>query len=113
MTAAAVLDRFAEAIDARDWSALRGLLAPGFSASFVHTGQRFDAEEWVAFNSDYPGHWRFRWEDVVVAGDRGVGRARVSDDQQVFHVASFVTIDAEGLVSELVEVWTEGQHSGP
>ena len=112
MTAAPALTRFAETIDARDWASLRDLLAPGFTAHFVHTGQTFDRDGWVAFNSDYPGHWRFRWEDVVVAGDRGAGRARVSNGEQTFHVASFVTVDPDGLIGELVEVWTDESASG-
>ncbi len=113
MTATEILRRFAETIDTRDWASLRLLLADDFTAHFVHTGQTFERDAWVAFNSDYPGHWRFRWEDVVVAGDRGVGRARVSNGEQTFHVASFLTVDHDGLVSKLVEVWTEGAPSGP
>lgn len=62
-------------------------------------------------NRDYPGSWRFVHEEVVDGGDRRVLRAKVtsadgsSDD--VHYVASFATLDDEGLLRELVEVWAE------
>ena len=59
----------------------------------------------VAFQRDYPGRWRFEVVDQLVAGDRVVARSRVSDGQQVFWVATFATL-TDGLVSDLVEVWT-------
>jgi hypothetical protein len=110
-TAGHALIRLADAMDAQDWSGLAALLAPGFSARYVHTGEVFDRDGFVAINRDYPGSWRFVREDLVDAGDRGVLRARVSDALEltdvVHHVASFATVDETGLLADLVEVWTE------
>ncbi|GAB3451304.1 nuclear transport factor 2 family protein [Kineococcus endophyticus] len=100
---------FADAVDDRDWASLASLLAPGSTATLVHTGETFTGEQFVAFNRDYPGGWRFTVTDLVASGDRAVLRARVtpaSGGDGVFHVASFLRV-ADGLVTELVEVWGE------
>jgi hypothetical protein len=50
---------------------------------------------------------RFLIEDLVADGDRAVLRARVTDGRDTWHVASFATVSAGGLLTELVEVWAE------
>jgi hypothetical protein len=110
-TAARLLLRFSDRIDAQDWDGLSALLAPDFRARYVHTGETFDRDSFVALNRDYPGSWRFEHEDVVDAGDRGVLRARVSDatgaSGDVYHVATFATAGPDGLLHEVVEVWAD------
>ncbi len=107
MTAAATLTKFSDAIDRQDWPGLLTLLAPGFAGHYVHDGQRFDRDSFVAFNRAYPGSWRFRWVDVVDAGDRAVGRAEVADGTETYYVASFITVDTAGKITDLTEVWTD------
>lgn len=111
MSAAEVLVRLSDAIDAQDWDGLADLLAPGFTAHYVHTGESFDRDAFVALNRDYPGSWRFVHEEVVDGGERGVLRARVTSadgsSDEVHYVASFATVDDHGLLRELVEVWAE------
>ncbi|MGI8417819.1 MAG: nuclear transport factor 2 family protein [Nakamurella sp.] len=107
MTSAQALQRFAETIDSQDWDGLTALLAPGFAGRYVHDGQIFDRDGLVAFNRDYPGNWRFQWEEVLEAGNSAVGRAKVSGNGQTFYVASFIAVDDSGLISELTEVWTD------
>jgi len=110
-TAAQLLLALSDRIDTQDWDGLSALLAPDFRARYVHTGEEFDRESFVRLNRDYPGSWRFEHEDVVDGGDRGVLRARVSDatdeSDEVYHVASFGTAGADGLLHELVEVWAD------
>ena len=110
-SAGAALTLFAEAIDAQDWAGLAALLAPGFTARYCHTGETFDAEEFVALNRDYPGRWRFAAELVVDGGATAALRARVTDAEGVSDeahcVASFGVVDATGLLTSLDEVWTE------
>ncbi|WP_244928271.1 VOC family protein [Nocardioides sp. W7] len=107
LDATETLTRFADAIATRDWDALSALLAPGFSARLVHTGETFDRDGFVAFNRDYPGPWTYVGEDVITSGSTGVVRARVSDDRATYYVASFATLDEDGALAELVEVWTD------
>ncbi|MEP6797348.1 MAG: nuclear transport factor 2 family protein [Lapillicoccus sp.] len=111
MTSTPALRPFADAIDSQDWHTLRTLLAPGFHGVFVHDGRTFDADSFVDFQRAYPGRWRFEVVDHVEAGDRAVARSRVSDGEQVFHVATFATM-VDGLITDLVEVWTEAA-TGP
>ena len=101
------LTRFADLVDARDWERLPDVLAPGFSARFVHTGETFDRDGFVALNRDYPIVVRFLVEDLVATGDRAVLRARVTDGSDTWHVASFATVSADGLITDLVEVWAD------
>ena len=112
VSAGEVLRTLADVIDRQDWDGLAALLAPGFTARLVHTGETFDAAGYVRLNREYPGSWAFGLEDVVAADDRAAGRARVSDGDRTFHVAVFLTL-AEGHVCELVEVWADGAAEVP
>ena len=113
----ALLTRLAELIDTHDWEALPGVLHPAFACRLVHTGEVFGRDEWVRFNADYPGFERLHVEDLVVEGDRGVLRARVTGtgsagERLEFAVASFATV-REGLLAELVEVWADVDQQPP
>ena len=101
-----LLGRLSDTIDAQDWAALADLLAPDFEGHYVHTGEDFDRDGFVALNRDYPGSWRFIHEEIVDAGDRAVLRARVTDGRETYYVATFATA-AGGRLSSLVEVWTD------
>lgn len=105
----AALTTFAEAIDTRDWDRLERGLGPDLTARYVHTGDRFDRATFVALNRDYPVVVRFEVDDLVVAGGRAALRSRVSDvaSDATWFVASFATVDAEGLITDLVEVWAD------
>lgn len=100
---------FAAAIDTQDWDALAELLSPTFTASYVHTGETFTRESFVAANRDYPGAQRFLLEDIVVSHTQAVLRARVrpaSGTGDTYYVASFATVQ-DGQIERLVEVWTD------
>ncbi|WP_328291372.1 nuclear transport factor 2 family protein [Kineococcus sp. NBC_00420] len=100
---------FVAAIDTQDWHALAGLLSPTFSASYVHTGETFTRESFVAANRDYPGAQRFLLEEVVVSQTQAVLRARVSPASgtgDTYYVASFATLQ-DGQIERSVEVWTD------
>ena len=103
--------QLANVIDARDWDGLASLLAPDCTVRYVHDGSRFTGPEWVAFNAEYPGQWSFVAEGIVAAETRAVLRARVFNENAIFHVAAFLTA-ADGLINEIVEVWADG-HSAP
>ena len=97
---------FAQRIDERDWDGLAALLAPSCRVEFRHDGSVFDRDGWVAFNAGYPAVVRFVAEDVVAADDRAVLRAHCFNDDVSLYVACFLTVTG-GLVTELVEVWTD------
>ncbi len=117
MDSAALLTRFARAIDAHDWDALAAVLHPDFSCHLVHTGEVFDRDRWVRLNADYPGFQHLVVEDLVAVGERAVLRARVTGtgaggQEQVFAVASFATV-RDDLVVELAEVWADVGQEAP
>ncbi len=105
-TPAALIADFWARIDAQDWEGLTTLLAPEFTGHFVHTGERFDRDGFVEFQRGYPGHWRASVDETVQDGDRVVTRTRVSQREETYVVATFATV-ADGLVTHLVEVWTQ------
>lgn len=115
-SAGALLTRFADAIDAQEWERLEALLAPGFRASYAHTGEVFDRAGFVALNRDYPGDWRFEREQVVDAGDEAVLRATVSDatgtSDEVHIVATFGSARG-GLLTSVTEVWAQVTAADP
>lgn len=109
-TAPELLRQLSDRIDARAWDTLAELLHPDFVCRYVHTGESFNAHEWVRLNADYPGFGRLELVDSVASGDRAVGRAHVTGESggetQHFEVASFIT-ERDGLIAELLEVWAD------
>lgn len=106
-TAGPALTAFAAAIAGRDWDRLRRLLADDVVVTLLHTGERLDADGFVALNRDYPGDWTFHVDEVVGGGRRGVLRAHTVLDGATYHVATFGSLDPTGRLTDLVEVWTE------
>jgi hypothetical protein len=100
-----VLSALVARTDSQDWDGLRRLLADDATVHYVHDGQDFDADGYVAYNRDYPGRWRLRLDDLVVDGERGASRTRVTDGVTTYCVAGFATVRG-GLVARLVEVWS-------
>lgn len=111
--AAAALARFADAIAARDWPALRAVLADGCTVCLLHTGEVLDADGFVAFNRDYPGDWQYLRDEVVDGGGRAVLRSRTIVGDQTWHAASFGSVDDAGRLTDVVEVWTEAVATVP
>jgi hypothetical protein len=106
-TAGTALSAFAAAIAAHDWGALRAGFADDATVTLLHTGERLDADGFVAFNRDYPAAWVFHADEVVDSGARGVLRARTTVGEETYHVATFGSLDPTGRLTDLVEVWTE------
>ncbi|WP_193606987.1 nuclear transport factor 2 family protein [Nocardioides lijunqiniae] len=109
---ARLLERYGAAVSGRDWAALAALLAPSFSATLLHTGERFDRDGFVALNADYLGDWVFHVDEVVDGGARSVLRSHTVLGEETYHAASFA-VAADGLLTELVEVWTEAVAAHP
>ena len=104
---AAALTTYAEALARRDWSAVRDALSDDLVVLLLHTGERFDADGFVALQRDYPGAWRFVVDEVVDGGDRAVLRSRTLIGDDTWHAATFATADPAGRLVDVVEVWTE------
>ena len=116
MNAETLMQRLADVINAHRWDELADLLDPTFWCRYIHTGEEFDRDAWVRLNADYPGFQDFVLEDCVGSGERAAGRAHVTglNDERLEHfgVAIFMTV-RNGLITELVEVWTDINHVAP
>lgn len=116
MDAADALRRLCAVLDAHAWDDLPALLAPDFVCRLAHTGEEFDGPGWVRFNAGYPGFEGMALEDLVGDGDRAAARALVTGTVDGvparWALAQFATT-AEGLITELVEVWTDLDQAPP
>jgi SnoaL-like domain len=110
--AARVLASLWDLIGAQQWDRISELLDAEVRISYVHTGEVFDGEGFVRLNRDYPGSWHVDVLDTVADGHRAVSRARLSDGQETYWVASFATT-RDGRITELTEVWTDGGQEPP
>lgn len=110
--AADLMHELWERIDAADWEGLARLLGPDFRAEYVHTGERFDRDAFVRLNREYPGRWRATVEEMLRDGPCAVTRARVSDGDTTYFVASFGE-EKDGHLVRLVEVWADGDDRPP
>jgi ketosteroid isomerase-like protein len=99
-----------ERIQARDWPALRALLAPEVVLEWPATGERFEGPDAVvAVNKDYPEGWSIDVVRVVPSPD---GETVVSEvevphaDMGTFAVASFWRV-RDGRVTACREYWVQ------
>jgi hypothetical protein len=104
--AGAVMGELWRLMDSQAWDSLNGVLDPDLQVEFVHTGETFGREAYVALNRDYPGAWRTEIVELVADASRAAARVRVTDGSETHYVASFGTIEG-GLITKLVEVWVE------
>ena len=112
LTAAQLIRVLWDRIDAQRWDGLAEVLDPDARIELVHTGEVLTRDAFLRLNGDYPGRWHASVEDLVADADRAVTRARVTDGERTFHVASFAR-SRSGLLVELVEVWTESGQTPP
>lgn len=95
-----------KAMEARDWSALEGLLAPAFRAEFPQSGERFDREGYLRLNREYPGDWHIRLSSIVDGTECVVTEVEVDIDGRTERAVSFFHV-REGKVTVLREYWPE------
>lgn len=107
-----LLSELWDLIDSQQWDRIFGVLDPAVRISYVHTGEELDAASYVRLNREYPGSWRISVTEIVGDGQRAACRARVSDGQEAYWVASFATT-RDGRITELTEVWTEEGQTPP
>lgn len=116
MDAQDLLARLCEALDARRWNDLPALLHDDFRCRYVHTGESFDKASWVRLNAEYPGFEHLVVQDMVGSHDRAAARSHVTGrlDERLehFEVATFVAA-ADGLITEMTEVWTNVDATAP
>lgn len=104
--AAAVVVAFHEHMQARDWEAAARCVAADVDMVFVHTGERFRGDAWLAMNRDYPEGWSLEVVEALEAGDRVATRVKVTHDPVVLWCAGFYTV-AGGRIVAGQEHWVQ------
>lgn len=91
-----------------DWAGAAQLFSSGFELNWPQSGERFDAEGFVAVNSQYPteGLWRFDVSFILVDGSEAVSRAEVSDGAVQATVISHFVIEQDRIAA-MTEFWPE------
>ncbi len=94
------------AMEAREWSMVRDLLAPEFRAVFPQSGERFDRDGYLKLNREYPGEWHIRICTVVESVEWIVTEIEVDIDGRTDRAVSFFQVRS-GKVTALREFWPE------
>lgn len=104
------------AIDEKRWEDLESFLHPDFVCRLVHTGESFDRDGWIRFNSGYPGFEHLTVEDLVADQAEAACRTHVTGRSEAgaqhFECASFARM-GDGLIVQLTEVWTDVEQQAP
>lgn len=103
-----VIEAFWQCMQDNDWAGAAQLFSPGFELIWPQSGERFDAEGFVAVNSQYPaeGRWRFDVTSVLVDGSEAVSRVEVTDGNVRATVISYFAIE-QGRIAAMTEFWPE------
>ena len=110
---AAVVRRFFESMEARDWDAAGACLSPELVIDFTETGERFVGGNFLAMNRAYPDGWVIRVVEVLSVAARVAAQVEVTLEDDVFWCAGFYTV-SDGLISQGVEHWvTAGSEQPP
>lgn len=105
------MDRIVEfwnAVNARDWDAVRELLHPDVVALWPQSRERaMGREAFVAFESAYPGDWTLSL--VLAHADVGGGASRIdfTVDGTTVPAATFFGFDSAGRIDSIEEYWPE------
>lgn len=106
MTPQEVISELWERIQARDWAAVRALLADDLRVYWPATGELFvGADNFVAAQSEYPEGWSIRVLSIVAMGDQVASEVEVPQEGVgLFRAASFWTVK-NGKITEGREYW--------
>lgn len=109
-----VVARFWDRIEARDWAAVRDLLADDASLDYPVTGERFvGAEHILAINTEYPEGWTIDVRTLRGEGDDVLALVRVPLGDSIAWCTQRATV-ADGRIVAATEWWTaEGAEDAP
>lgn len=93
--------RYWEAVLRQDADAIRGYFHPDACIRWHCSNELFTVDEFIRANCEYPGDWDGEIERVVQSGDELICAVRVypKDRSASFHVASFMRLEGDKIVS--------------
>ncbi|HVK69122.1 MAG TPA: nuclear transport factor 2 family protein [Polyangium sp.] len=107
MDAALVVRSVWEGMEARDWDAVRRLLAEDLVVTWPQTRERIrGAEAFVTLNRTYPGDWHITVEEVLAAGDHAAARVTIVNGADVFYASGFYVVRG-GQIVEATETFAD------
>jgi hypothetical protein len=107
LDAAAFVRRLWFVVDARDWSALRGMLDDAFVAELPVSGERFvGPDAFVEMNRQYRGGWALTLIRVVADGDRAASEIRFRSHGKTETALSFYEL-RDGKLVWAADWWPE------
>jgi hypothetical protein len=94
-------------VQARDWAAMRAVLADGCTMDWLASRERFlDADAIVRVQAIYPEGWSIEVGEVLATKDgRVVSTVTVTHGAQTFVARSIFGFDAAGRIANIDEVW--------
>ena len=102
------VERWWEAVAARDWERAAAQLHPEVVVDWPATGERLRGRDaFLEVQRIYPEGWEIEVRRVLHDGDRVAVEARVPHGGEVFFCAGFYEV-AGGLVVRAVEHWSAG-----
>jgi predicted ester cyclase len=110
--ASAIVRRFLDCQQARDWDGARALVSESAEIAFSHTGERFRGRLFMDMNVAFPEGWQIEILDVISAGDRVATNIRVTQDASDYHCGGFYTVH-NGQIIEGVEHWITANSETP
>lgn len=112
-SAAGVVRSFFEAMEARDWTRARTLVADDAAIDWTETAERFVGQRFVDVNEAYPEGWTIDVVEVLDSGHRAAAQVRVTLDDETFWCAGFYTV-RDGRIAGGTEHWvTAGSQEPP
>ena len=103
-----LVDRFIEALDARDWEAWASLLHSDVVYEIPQSRERIRGRDrYLQFNQEYPGDWRLRLKVSIADARNGVAWFgwEVEGSEPADGIAFFTF--SEGLVTSVTDFWPE------
>ena len=106
--AAAVIEAYWAAANARDWDTFAALLAEDVTYDVPQTGERVRGRAaYVRFNMEYPGDWHAGIERIVGQGTSGVSWTTFVIDDERMTGLCFFELDREGRIATIADFWPE------
>jgi len=106
--AAAVIDAYWFAAEARDWSAFAALLSDDVIYEVPQTHERVRGRDaYLAFNVEYPGDWHVVVERAVGSGAHGASWTTFTVGEEAMTGLCFFDLDSEGRIARLADFWPE------
>lgn len=99
---------FIKAVLAQDESTIRSYFREDAYVNWHCTNERFNVDEFIIANCEYPGDWDGTVERVEVLGDLYITATKVYpiDRSAYFHVVSFIRTENDKIIS-MDEYWAD------